>query len=136
MDPFKILLLDDEEDVVVTLEKILLFEGFRADTATDPKVAIEMMKANQYELIVTDILMPEVSGIRILKAAKAINPLSHVILITGYSTVSNVVEALSKGAYDYFVKPFDDVERITARIREAKERIQRWRLLIKTRSFA
>lgn len=136
MEPFKILILDDEEDVVVTLEKILLFEGYRADTATDPKVAIEMMKENQYDLIITDIMMPHVSGIRILKAAKAINPLSHVILITGYSTVSNVVEALSRGAYDYFVKPFDDVDIITARIGEAKERIQRWRMLIKNKSFA
>ncbi|MBN2724321.1 MAG: response regulator [Deltaproteobacteria bacterium] len=132
----KILIIDDEKDVVDTLERILLFENLKVDKTTDPLKAVEMMKNRMYDLIITDIMMPGLSGIRLLKLAKTLNPLSHVIVITGYSTVSTVYEAISKGAFEFFIKPFDDIEGFLKVVMLSLGRIERWRLLIKNKSFS
>lgn len=132
----KILLIDDEKDIVDTLERILLFENLKCDKTTDPDKAVELMKQKIYDVVITDIMMPGLSGLKILKIAKSINPLCHVIVITGYSTVSTVYESLTRGAFDFFVKPFDDLDGILKTVTLSIGRIRRWQLLIKDKSFS
>ena len=102
----KILIVDDEEIIRNFLYDFLVEEGYPPDLASDGDEAIEKIKNFDYDLVVTDMKMPNVSGIEVLKAAKLKNPKSNVIVITGYSSMENRKECLKWGASAYLAKPF------------------------------
>ncbi|HOY65225.1 MAG TPA: response regulator, partial [bacterium] len=100
----RILVIDDEPTVCKSVSKILTPEGFDVDMETEPKEGLVKAVSGAYDLVITDIKMPGISGIDILRIVKEESPWTCVIVITGYSTVSSAVEAMKEGAFDYLVK--------------------------------
>lgn len=102
----KILAVDDEPDMVETLEQILSNADYEVHVATESPKAFEIVAKEHPDLIITDLVMPELDGINFLELVKAHYPQIPVILLTGYATVDSAVEAMKKGASDYLSKPF------------------------------
>ena len=108
----KILVIDDERAIRNTLKDILEFEGYTIDLAENGKVGLEKALATTYDLIYTDIKMPEMDGLEMLQAYRqTIKELgaeeAPVVMISGHGTVETAVDALKKGAFDFIVKPLD-----------------------------
>jgi len=102
----KILAVDDEADMVETLEQILSGADYEVHVATESPKAFDIVAKERPDLIITDLVMPELDGINFLERVKAHYPHIPVILLTGYATVDTAVEAMKKGASDYLSKPF------------------------------
>ena len=102
-----VLLVDDEKAVRITLSQFLNKEGFNVEEVSNGEEAIEKLKTSFYDLVVTDLMMKPVDGLGVLRQAKELNPMTEVIVMTGFGTVESGVEAIKSGAYDYIQKPFD-----------------------------
>ena len=108
----KILVIDDERAIRNTLKDILEFEGYTIDLAENGKIGLEKALATTYDLIYTDIKMPEMDGLEMLQAYRQTikehgAEEAPVVMISGHGTVETAVEALKKGAFDFIVKPLD-----------------------------
>ncbi len=103
----KILVIDDENDMLTLLHRILSSQShYEVTTSNDPKKAINLIEKHKYQVIITDLKMPNIDGMQILEIAKSKNPEVAVIMITAYGTIESAVEATKKGAFDYITKPF------------------------------
>jgi len=110
-EPARILIVDDEPSVCRSIEKVLTRAGYRTTTAVSASAALEALQANQdFNLIITDLMMPQVSGIELLKIAKTSWPNVSVLVITGYASIASAVEATQLGAANYLAKPFTPEE--------------------------
>ncbi len=116
----RILVIDDEEIVRVSCKKCLTPEGYDVDTASNGIEGLQLAQATKYDLVLTDLKMPEMDGMEFIIKAKESQPDTRIIMITGYSTVEHAVKAMRLGAYNYIEKPFTPVTLITA-VREALE---------------
>lgn len=105
-----ILLVDDEKSVSTTISILLKKAGFAVEEASNGKDAVELMKTKFFDLVLTDLKMKPMDGLEVLREAKAINPLTEVVVMTAFGTVESGVEAMRSGAYDYIQKPFDNDE--------------------------
>lgn len=126
----EILLVDDEESILKSLRKDLMQENYKVTTAASGEEAITNLQANRFDLVVTDLVMPGVDGIKVLQEAKERNPDVIVIILTGYGDMTSAIEALRLGADDYLLKPCDTDEllmRIT-RCLEKQEAFQKVKL--------
>ncbi|MCG6919273.1 MAG: sigma-54 dependent transcriptional regulator [Deltaproteobacteria bacterium] len=115
-----ILVVDDENSMREFLEIMLSKEGYQVATAAGGGEAIDLLKKNSFDLVITDIRMKEIDGLEVLKRCKELHPNTIVILISAYASTSTAVEAMKWGAYDYLPKPFK-VREIKAVIRDALE---------------
>jgi two-component system response regulator HydG len=105
-DPATLLVADDDPGLRESLERTLTREGYRVVLASDGRAALERVQAGGVDLIVTDLRMPGLTGLELLRAAKAIMPDVDVILLTAFGTVEEAVKAMKDGAYDFLTKPF------------------------------
>ena len=103
----RILVVDDEEIVRNLLERTLGGKGYAVETVEDGNAALEKVKKDSFNLLITDLKMPKISGIDVLRELKKTNPYVEVIIITGYPTIDSAVEAIKIGAFDFICKPFD-----------------------------
>ncbi|MFC2166989.1 sigma-54-dependent transcriptional regulator [Acidobacteriota bacterium] len=103
----KILVIDDEKSILELLKVVFTKEGFSVKTALSAVKAFELIEKEDFALIITDIKLPEKSGLDILKFVKEKKPEIPVVLITAFGTIKQTVEAFKLGALDYVVKPFD-----------------------------
>jgi DNA-binding NtrC family response regulator len=106
-----LLVIDDELVVKEGLRRILEGEGFAVETFTSGRLAVERLQQQEFDLVITDLKMPGMNGLEVMKAIKTLQPDVPVIMITGYATVDTAVEAMKNGAVDYVTKPFtpDDI---------------------------
>jgi len=112
-----VLLADDERSIAITLRDDLEEAGHKVTVVADGRKAYEELRSRRFELLITDIRMPGMDGISLLKEAKAHDPALEVIMITGHGTIETAVEAIRHGAYDYVLKPFlneDLLRKVTA----------------------
>jgi two-component system response regulator HydG len=116
-----ILLVDDHKPFRDSLAKILEGEGLRVFPANDGEEALDILRNELIHLVLTDLKMPKMDGVELLKVAKTIHPEVEVILITGYGTVDTAVTAMKDGAFDYIQKPFKPRE-ILKLVRKAIEK--------------
>jgi two-component system response regulator HydG len=100
-----VLIVDDEPAIVESLTKIFRREGIFVTATTDPDVGLELLRRNRVGVLLTDLMMPQTSGMDLLKAAKTLSPETEVVLMTAYGTVEIAVEAMKVGAYDFITKP-------------------------------
>jgi DNA-binding NtrC family response regulator len=100
----KILIVDDEPEMRVALETTLKREKFQLTCAEDGKQALEKMEDDDYDLILTDVRMPKLNGLELLRAVKEKSPKTQVVMMTAYGTIDNAVEAMKEGAFDYLIK--------------------------------
>jgi len=103
----KILVVDDQEQVADTVVEIMSRAGYSATAAYGGMEAVKRFQEGDYQLVITDLKMPEVDGMDLLKTVKGIDEKVPVIVVTGYGTVKKAVEAIKIGAYDFIEKPVD-----------------------------
>jgi len=100
-----VLVVDDEQGILDSLSKIFARERIKVLTARDGEQGLEILRRQRVGVLLTDLMMPKVSGLDLLKAAKTIAPETEVILMTAYGTVETAVQAMKEGAYDFVTKP-------------------------------
>ena len=105
-----ILVVDDELSMREVLEFMLTREGYRVSCAGSGREAISVIQKENFDLVLSDIRLGDLTGLDVLKAAKAKNQSTAVIMISAYSSTENAVEAMNFGAFDYVPKPFDNAE--------------------------
>lgn len=108
------LVIDDEKIVLTSISKILKEKNFDVDTAESGRQGIELALKNDYDIVLTDIRMPDIGGMRVLRDIKRAKPSLPVIMITGYATIKGAVQAMKLGAQDYLEKPFTPEELMEA----------------------
>jgi DNA-binding NtrC family response regulator len=109
-----ILLVDDEEIVCRGCQRILEAEGYSMDLALSGKDGLKKALSRPYDVVITDMKMPDISGMEMIRELKHEKPEMPVIMITGYASVSTAVEAMKTGADDYIPKPFEPDEIISS----------------------
>ncbi len=117
----RILLVDDEPDIVDVCRRILEAEGYQVKTAPSGNAALEQAKQQPFDLLVTDIKMPGMDGLELVRAVKEIAPYSPCVIMTGFSTMDTALKALKLGVDDYVIKPFAP-EELTIAINKALEK--------------
>jgi DNA-binding NtrC family response regulator len=118
-----ILIVDDDDLVCHSLKELLGIEGYDVDSTLDGNDALKRLNDTQYSLIISDIRMPSMDGIELLKEVRGKNLESLLIFITGHGHIDGAVEAIKLGAYDYVTKPIDDI-RLKLTIKRALEQKQ------------
>ncbi len=106
----RILAVDDEAIVLDSFRKILVSAGYAIDTVESGREALGLVQRNKYDFVFTDLKMPEMDGLDVVKGVKHFSPESDVIVITGYATIESAVNAMIFGAMDYVQKPFTEDE--------------------------
>ena len=121
-----IMLVDDEEIILNSIGKNLRLQNYDVTLANSGEKAISLLNSSQFDMLVTDLSMPAIDGIQVLKEAKKINSLTAVIILTGYCDMASAIDALRLGADDYLSKPCDPDELII-RIKRCFEKQQAFR---------
>lgn len=116
-DLVRILIVDDETDILRFLKRCLTRENCEVEIAEHPLKALEILGRGNFDLLITDLKMPEMDGLALLKKVKEISPAIEVILMTGFATVNTAVGSMKLGAFDYLSKPFN--------INEIREMVER-----------
>jgi len=111
---FDILIIDDEQVIIDAVARLCSAEGWSVDWAKDAATGLEKTENNQYQLIICDIMMPEMDGFQFLERVSDKQIESPVIVTTGFSTVENAVKSLYSGAMDFLAKPFTVDELVSA----------------------
>ena len=129
-----ILFVDDERRILSLVEEYLSRQGYTITVEDSGLKALELIKAKNFDIVFTDLNMPELTGINLLTAVKECRPETEVIIVTGYGTVESAIEALKLGSYDYIQKPVR-LERLKLLIDRIIERrnLQKENILIKKR---
>lgn len=125
----RLLLVDDDPSMVRLLARIIersFGQDMEMQSLTDPSQAREAIERGLIDILLTDLEMPGVDGLELLRCAKRRNALTQVLFITGQSSLDALSDALESGATDYLLKPIDQAQFVTL-LGEAQERVQRWR---------
>jgi two-component system, OmpR family, response regulator len=109
----RVLVIDDEEDICLYLRDLLERDGYAVTTCTEPRSALPEIKESRHQIVLLDVRMPEIDGVRMLHQIRAMDSDLCVIAMTAYPTVESAVETLKLDAFDYLRKPFD-VEQLRA----------------------
>jgi two-component system response regulator AtoC len=116
-----ILFVDDDYEFTNMLSTYISMEGYDVEASNSPKNALNLIKGNDYDFVITDIRMPEMDGLRFLEEALNIKPDIIVIIMSAYGTYETAIEAVKRGAYDYISKPFKP-EELLLLLKKAEER--------------
>ena len=117
----KILVVDDEQSLRDVLSIMLKRAGYAVTSAMDGEEAVELLNKEIFDLVITDLRMPKIDGMEVLKAVKSASPETVVLIITAFASADSAVEAMKQGAYDYLTKPFQ-VDEVQLIIRNALEK--------------
>jgi len=117
----RILVVDDEKGMRDFLEIMLKGDGFDVDVVEDGRDALDLLEKQFYDVVITDVKMPDVGGLEVLRKAKEVSPETAVLMITAFASTETAVEAMKQGAIDYITKPFK-VEEIRVILKKALER--------------
>lgn len=123
MKKYNILLVDDDHFVIETLGNYLKELGYLVTTAENGESAKKKLAKKDFELVITDLVMGRVDGLSVLKKAKEVNPLSMVMILTGYGELTSSIDALRMHADDYLLKPCER-DQIKARVESCLERYE------------
>ncbi|MFA5904817.1 MAG: response regulator [Desulfobacula sp.] len=114
MEKKKALVIDDEQVVLDSVKKILDAENYDVDLSLEGKKGIDLAIRNSYDIVLTDIRMPDIGGLIVLRDIKRSKPSLPVMIITGFGSVRSAVQAMKLGAADYIEKPFDPDQLVQA----------------------
>ncbi|MFC1509714.1 response regulator, partial [Candidatus Omnitrophota bacterium] len=118
----KVLIVDDEPGVRELVENFVKHAGHTVFSAADGIEALEFIKAENFDIVISDIQMPHMDGLTLTEAILNIQPDTIVILMTGYASVNSAVEAIKKGVFDYILKPFQNIHIILHAIQRGLDR--------------
>jgi DNA-binding NtrC family response regulator len=103
----KILLVDDEPEILNLFSRVLAKKGYAVATASNGVEALHELEREQYPIVITDLKMPKMDGMELLKRVKREHPDTEVLIFTGFGSIESAVEAMKKGAFNYFTKPYN-----------------------------
>jgi len=126
LKPIRVLVVDDEPSLLRALEALLKKKGYDVVGLDSPIAATQKLAAEDFDVALLDIKMPQLSGLELLNAVKHRRPEIEVIMMTGHATVETALQAVKGGAYDYLTKPFEDVEIVARSVAKAAERKALW----------
>jgi DNA-binding NtrC family response regulator len=134
MENLEILFVDDDRQILDLVKSYLSRQGFNVTALNEGLKALEIIKKKSFDIVFSDLMMPEIDGLALLKAIKQISPGTEVIIVTGFASIESAIEALKLGGYDYLQKPinFERLSILIDRISE-KKRLQNENILIKQR---
>lgn len=124
MNPLRILLVDDEEDLVLTLQERLQLRGFDAEGVVSGMDALERIEEKSFDVILLDLKMPGISGLTVMKRIRQDHPDVGFVLFTGHGSLEEAEEGVQLGAFSYLVKPFN-IDDLVSTIRQAAARLGR-----------
>jgi DNA-binding NtrC family response regulator len=134
MEDFEILFVDDDQHIISIVEEYLTLQGYRVTVVDNGLDAFKLLKKRNFDIVFTDLKMPDFDGLELLSAIKKEQPETEVILVTGFGTIESAVTALKLGSYDYLQKPIK-LERLKVlidRIME-KKKLQKENIFLKKR---
>ena len=113
----KILVVDDELTVCKSIRQVLVREDYDVDMALSGEEALRKEGERHYDVMIVDLMMPGLSGMDLLKSLKGQDPTAKIIMVTGYPTMKNTIQAMQLGAFDFLPKPFlpSDLRGVVAR---------------------
>ena len=117
-----ILIVDDHEPTLEAMGEVLSSQGYEVVSTSSGKAALDMMQEQPFDVILTDLIMPDVDGMEILEAAREMDSLPAVIVITAYASIQNAVEFMQAGAVNYIEKPVDNIVLLRETVRQAIEK--------------
>src|SRR5688572_4332812 len=126
-----VLVVDDEAAIVESLTKIFRREGWSVLSATDGNTGLDLLRKHRVGVLLTDLMMPQTTGMDLLRAAKTIAPETEVVLMTAYGTVETAVDAMKEGAYDFVTKPLKRAHVV----RIVRNALEKQSLLVENRSL-
>ena len=115
----RVLVVDDDSSILGVIAEVLQDDGYKVTTAGSGEEAIEALKNNEFALVMTDIRLPGINGVAVLEHVKVARPRTNVIMITSHASLDMVIKALQHGAYDYLLKPFEDLSLISTAAKRA-----------------
>lgn len=130
----KVLIVDDEEIVRINIERILESANYDTKTAQNGKEALQMVKREDFDLVLTDLIMEDIDGLKVLEGVKRESPETVVIIITGYGSLSSAVRAMQKGAFDYIIKPCEKAELIM-RVKSGLEKLEMGKKILEVKKM-
>lgn len=123
MENETILVVDDDEDILELIERHLSNKGYEVVTAYDGEQALPLLEKVKFDLVITDLKMPKIDGMEVLRRVKEKDPHIEVVILTGHGTMDSVIEALRDGgAFDYLQKPLYNIKQLSFVARKALER--------------
>jgi DNA-binding NtrC family response regulator len=133
MGTIRILVIDDEQVICDGCKMVLTDKAYSVDSRMSGAMGLHALQENTYDLLLLDMKLPDMDGMEILKTARTEYPATYVIVMTGYSTIKNAVDAMKLGAFDYLAKPFSDDELVMSvdRVLENKKLVEENRSLRK-----
>lgn len=120
-----VLVVDDDASILGVVSEVLEDDGYVVSTAATGEEAIELLKSNQFSLVMSDIRLPGINGVQVLEQVKRMSPRTNVIMITSHGSLDTSIDAIKHGAYDYLLKPFEDLSLISS---AAKRAVDAYRL--------
>jgi DNA-binding NtrC family response regulator len=122
VEPAKILVVDDEKSILLLLNEALSQWGYQVTTASSATEALEILRTQLFDAMLSDVRMPDMSGLDLLREVRKQDESIEVVMMTGYPTIASAVQALKEGAYDYLSKPLilDELRHLMARMMERK----------------
>ena len=120
-----ILVVDDDENIRMVLQKSLEKEGYHVSTSKSAEDALQTLQRSFFHVVITDIMMSEMTGVELLLKIKEMNYLIQIFIMTSHSTLPNVIQCMQGGAYDFFEKPLK-MDDILISLGEAARRANRW----------
>lgn len=119
----RVLVVDDEESIRSVIVQVLSEEGYSVSAAASAPEALRLFRKAPADIVITDIKMPDMSGIDLLIEIKKISPDTEVVIITSHASLDTAISAVKHGAYDYLQKPFEDIDLIAAVARRISQKI-------------
>ena len=121
-----ILVVDDESEIREMLYRHFRYQGYEVETAADGNEALEKLSSAKIDIVISDIMMPGMDGIDLLKAIRDQYPMIHTIMITGYVTLENALACMRRGADTLLFKPLVDLTLLDRRVAMAVQEIKHW----------
>jgi DNA-binding NtrC family response regulator len=124
----RLLIVDDEPDIRNSLKRRFILNGYGVDTADGGESALAMLEQSPYQIVISDIKMPGMDGIELLRRIRSEYPMTRVIMMTGFVTLENGLSCLRHGADTCIFKPFGNLKEMDDAIRNALEFLQHWEM--------
>ena len=121
-----ILVVDDEEMITEMLSRHFRFLDYNVETALNGLEAVQILRQQRVDIVISDVMMPEMNGIELLREINANYPMTHAIMITGYVELEHALNCMELGADTILFKPLEDLKLLEQAVLDAVTRIQHW----------
>lgn len=127
----RLLVVDDEKDITDMIVRYFRFKGFDIVGVNKPASALKMIEEENFQIVISDVVMPDMDGLELLRRIKAYNGGIQVIMITGYVTMHNILTAMRRGAETIFFKPLEEMGKLEQTVEACVNRIAMWQDILK-----